>query len=58
MEQDGYMTVDEVAKLLRVTIFSVYSWLGDGKLKGYKAGDQWRIKQSDVDAFLKSNQAV
>lgn len=58
MEQDGYMTVREVADLLRVNIMTVYAWLGDGKLPGYKAGDLWRIKREDVDKFLKSNQVA
>ena len=58
MEQNGngFMTPKEVADYLKVTIYAVYSWLGDGRLKGYKAGDVWRIKREDVDTFLKDNQ--
>ena len=57
MEEDGLMTVKDVADYLKVTIYAVYSWLGDGRLKGFKAGDVWRVKREDVEAFLKSNQA-
>ena len=56
--ENGFMTVKEVADLLRVSIFTVYAWLGDGKLKGYRAGETWRIKREDVEDFLKPNKAV
>jgi excisionase family DNA binding protein len=53
---DEYLTPDQVAALIKVHVMTVYNWLNAGKLRGYKAGDQWRIKQSDVETFLKSNQ--
>jgi excisionase family DNA binding protein len=59
MEQpDGLMTVEEVAIYVKVGKFTVYSWIGDKKLRAFKVGDQWRIKREDLDAFMKSNQQV
>jgi excisionase family DNA binding protein len=55
--EDEFMTPQNVADYLKVTIYAVYSWLGDGRLKGYKVGSDWRIRKSDVESFLKSNQA-
>ena len=55
--QDEFLTVTEVAAMLKVTTFTVYSWLNEGKLRGYKAGEGWRIKKEDIETFLKSNQA-
>ena len=50
-----YMTVREVAEYLSVTTFAIYQWLTLGKLKGYKAGEAWRIRKEDVEKFLKPN---
>jgi acetyl-CoA synthetase len=55
--EDEFMTPQNVADYLKVTIYAVYAWLGDGRLKGYKVGSDWRIRKSDVESFLKSNQA-
>ena len=55
---DGYLTPSEVATTLRVTLSAVYNWLKSGRLTGYKIGDLWRIKQADLELFIKSNKAA
>ncbi len=57
MINDKLLTIDEVAKVLRVSTRSVIRYVDSGKLKASKIGD-WRIKQSDLDRFLEevSNQ--
>lgn len=55
MEHDGYMTVRDAATFLKVTTDAIYTWLQDGRLKGYKAGSDWRIKREDIEKFLKPN---
>lgn len=44
-------TPEEVADALRVTRRSVYEWLKSGRLRGLRAGNRWRIRGEDVDAF-------
>lgn len=46
------LTVEEVAARLRVHPASVRYWLRQGHLKGVRAGRQWRIRPSDLEAFL------
>ena len=48
------LTLKETAKILRVSERTIMRYLKSGKLKASKAG-QWRIKQSDLDEFLKEN---
>lgn len=36
-------TIDEVAQRWRVSANTVYALLRSGRLKGFKAGGQWRI---------------
>jgi excisionase family DNA binding protein len=45
-------TVKEAAVKLKVSERSVLDWLRAGKLRGLRAGKAWRIKESDLEAFL------
>ena len=51
---DKLFTIKEVAKILRVSERSVNRYIEAGRLRASKIG-QWRIKQSDLDKFLKEN---
>jgi excisionase family DNA binding protein len=48
---DKLFTIEEVAKILRVSGRSVTRYIESGKLKASKIG-VWRIKESDLHAFL------
>jgi excisionase family DNA binding protein len=50
---DKLLTVKEVAVYLRVSERSVLRYIEAGKLKASKVG-WWRVKQSDLDNFLKT----
>lgn len=50
--EDELFTPIEVAERLRVNREVVYKWLKNGKLKGVHAGRHWRVRRSDLDAFL------
>lgn len=44
---------DEAAKRLSVTSKSVRRWLRTGRLKGVRVGGRWRIRQGDLDDFIR-----
>ena len=48
------LTIKEVAEILRVSERSVNRYIEAGRLRASRIG-QWRIKQSDIDEFLKKN---
>jgi len=52
-ETERLLTPDEIASRLNVSLVTVGRWLREGKLKGVKAGHQWRVRESDLEAFLK-----
>lgn len=56
-ENNGYLTPEEVANELRVSIDAIYKWLREGKLKGVRVASLWRIRREDLAAFLKPNRA-
>jgi len=47
------LSVKETAEYLNISEITVKRHLYSGKLKGYKAGKQWRIKQEDIEEYLK-----
>jgi len=49
------LTLKETAKILRVSERTIMRYLKSGKLKASKLG-QWRIKESDLERFLKLRQ--
>lgn len=50
-EIEKLFTIEEVVKILRVHTRTVACYIEAGKLKASKIG-VWRIKQSDLHAFL------
>lgn len=52
---DKLLTLKETAKILRVSERTIMRYLKSGKLKASKVG-KWRIKESDLERFLKENE--
>jgi len=48
------LTPDEAAEVVKVKAKTIREWLKSGKLKGIKTGRLWRIKESELRAFLES----
>lgn len=57
---EKYYTTKQVAKHLNLDITTIYRFIKTGKLKAYKLGGDnskrhWRIKESDLTAFIESS---
>jgi len=50
---EEYLTVEEVAKRLKVTKQAIYNWINEGRLQAVKAGRSTRILGSSLEAFLR-----
>ncbi len=50
-------TIEEVAKIFRVSTRTITRYIEDGRLKASKLG-VWRIKQSDLNVFLEETSNV
>ena len=57
LSTDKFLTIEEVAKILRVSTRSVNRYIISGKLKASKIG-WWRIKQSDLNKFLEETSNI
>lgn len=50
---DAYLTLKEVATLLKISERTVYRLAGDGELPGFKPrGGAWRFRRTDVEAWV------
>lgn len=45
-------TPEELANLLKISRRTVYLWLREGRIKGIKVGDLWRIPKESLEEFL------
>ena len=52
-ERPDVLTAEEVAEWLRLSRRTVVRLLETGRLRGTKAGRQWRIERRAVEAFLR-----
>lgn len=50
--KESLLTPEEVAAHTNVSTVTVGRWLREGKLKGVKAGRQWRVRERDLEDFL------
>jgi len=54
-DDDSFLTVEEVEKILQVTSRTLYRLIKHDNLPGYRVGRQWRFRKPDVDAWLRAN---
>ena len=53
-----YMTISEVAELLRSSERTVYEWLRAGRIQAYRAGGRWLVTREQVQHFLENDNRV
>jgi PTS system nitrogen regulatory IIA component len=52
MIDDDILTIDEVAKYLRVSERTVYDWAQKGEIPSGKIGTVWRFKKSEIERWV------
>lgn len=45
-------TCEEVAERLHIKLRTVWKWLRERKIKGVRMGREWRIPDSDLQAYI------
>ncbi len=56
--QDALLTVDQVARYLKIDKFTVYRLVAQRKLPAFKVGNQWRFKRKMIEAWLMKNSNI
>ncbi len=49
---DEIMTLEEVAKYLKMKPQTIYTWAQSGKIPAAKLGKEWRFRKDLVDAWF------
>ncbi len=47
-----FLTLKEVAELLRIAEKTAYTLAQTGDLPAFKVGGQWRLRRTDLDAWI------
>ena len=55
-ERGDVVDLKSAAAFLKVSKPTFYRWLAQGKIKGFKAGNQWRFYRSDLEKFLRAEE--
>ena len=50
------LDMDQAIAALKTTRSTFYRWLRSGRIRGMKAGRQWRFERSDIERFLKGQE--
>lgn len=49
---DEIMTIEEVAKYLKLKPQTVYTWVQNGKIPAAKIGKEWRFRKDIIDIWF------
>jgi PTS system nitrogen regulatory IIA component len=58
MVEDAILTIEEVAKYLRVSERTVYDWAQKGEIPSGKIGNVWRFKKTEVEQWVNDRLSV
>lgn len=50
--KDQILNVPEIAKFFGVTKKTVYEWCRHGQLPAFKIGQEWMVRQSDLQRMM------
>ncbi len=56
--EDDILTIEEVAKYLRVSERTVYDWAQKGEIPSGKIGTVWRFKKSEIEKWVNERLAL
>jgi len=52
MDEDAILTIEEVARYLRVSERTVYDWAQKGEIPSGKIGTVWRFKKTEIEQWV------
>ena len=56
IEENEFLTAEEVSKYLRIPQSTVYKLAQDKVLPGFKVGKHWRFRESTIKDWVKNNE--
>ena len=50
------MTIEEVAKYLKMKVVTIYKHAQEGKIPAFKVGSKWRFKKDTIDKWIQNQE--
>jgi len=57
MTPENSYTTKQAAEYLQISEWTVRRYLREGVIKGFKLGQGWRIKESELDRLMKGGES-
>jgi excisionase family DNA binding protein len=54
MDEDRWLSVDEIAAYLGVKRDTVYKWIDRKQMPAHKVGRLWKFKREEIDQWIRS----
>ena len=54
-KKEQFYTAEELAKILKLNIITIYRYIRAKKLKAYKIGKEYRIDRKTFNSFINKN---
>lgn len=54
MSDDEILTIKELASYLKIAEKTIYRFVSEGRIPGFKIGGSWRFRKSEIDQWTKS----
>ncbi len=58
MNEEKWLTVEEICDYLQVTKDTIYKWIGNRNMPAHRVGRRWMFQKSEVDAWIKAGKAA
>jgi len=58
MNREKWLTIDELAKYLKMGRTKLYRMAQEGEIPASKVGNQWRFDREEIDLWMKSQRPV
>ena len=58
IEKNDVMTMKELADYLKIAEKTAYRFASDKKIPGFKVGNAWRFRKSEIDNWIKKQEKM
>lgn len=55
MQDDRWLSVDEIAAYLGIKRDTVYKWINRKQMPAHKVGRLWKFRKDEVDSWIRTN---
>lgn len=58
MDEDRWLSVEEIAQHLGISKDTVYTWIAGKEMPGHRVGKLWKFQRAEVDEWVRSGGAA